>query len=319
MAWLIGIDEAGYGPNLGPFVMTAVGCRLQGPHTKIDLWEALRQAVRRAEGPDDGRIAIDDSKALYSSSKGLMALERSVAAAMGEPEPFPVVLRDLLARLNHGYPGLEAEVWYTGTKSLPACPDQENLETLACRFAHACQEAGVSSWWVESVIVCAPQFNALLQTHGTKGAVLADALARLVRSGQQVTAGHEPVAYAIDKHGGRNTYAAQLQDELAEGIVAVEEEGMNSSAYRVNGIDREVRFCFQPRADATYLCVALASMISKYVRELLMAEFNAFWLGRVPGLKPTAGYPGDAGRFMDAIRPAACKLGLADDAIWRRR
>src|SRR5437016_4219233 len=32
MPWLIGMDEAGYGPNLGPFVMSAVACKVpEGP------------------------------------------------------------------------------------------------------------------------------------------------------------------------------------------------------------------------------------------------------------------------------------------------
>ena len=74
-----------------------------------------------------------------------------------------------------------------------------------------------------------------------------------------------------------------------------------------------------PRADAEHFCVALASMVSKYLREVLMLEFNRFWQGHVPGLKPTAGYPGDAARFFDAIRPAAKLLGIPEAALWRRK
>ena len=76
---------------------------------------------------------------------------------------------------------------------------------------------------------------------------------------------------------------------------------------------------FQPRADAEHFSVALASMVSKYVREVLMGEFNRFWCEQVPGLKPTAGYPGDSRRFYDAIRPAAERLGIPEAALWRRK
>jgi hypothetical protein len=60
-------------------------------------------------------------------------------------------------------------------------------------------------------------------------------------------------------------------------------------------------------------------MVSKYLRELFMGEFNAFWQRHVPGLKPTAGYPGDANRFFDAIRPKVSELGLSDSMVWRAR
>jgi hypothetical protein len=60
-------------------------------------------------------------------------------------------------------------------------------------------------------------------------------------------------------------------------------------------------------------------MVSKYLRELLMREFNHFWQGHVPDLKPTAGYPADAARFFEAIRPAAERLGLSEAALWRKK
>ena len=129
----------------------------------------------------------------------------------------------------------------------------------------------------------------------------------------------EPIWFFVDKHGGRNNYAAMLQSALTDGMVVAFEEGRERSVYRVMGMKREVRLTFQPRADAEHFCVSLASMVSKYVREMLMKEFNQFWQTHLPELKPTAGYPGDAVRYYEAIRPVAEKLGLAEDALWRKQ
>src|SRR5947208_1634913 len=60
MPWVVGIDEAGYGPNLGPLVQAAVALRL--PDGDEAGWETLRPHVagrgaaggllRQAGGPE---------------------------------------------------------------------------------------------------------------------------------------------------------------------------------------------------------------------------------------------------------------------------
>jgi ribonuclease HII len=68
-----------------------------------------------------------------------------------------------------------------------------------------------------------------------------------------------------------------------------------------------------------FLSVALASMVSKYLRELAMQAFNEFWRRHVPDLRPTAGYPTDARRFKQAIEPMCKQLGIDDRLLWRCR
>ena len=64
---------------------------------------------------------------------------------------------------------------------------------------------------------------------------------------------------------------------------------------------------------------ALASMFSKYVREAYMARFNRFWSSHMPGLKPTAGYPQDAQRFLRDIAEIRDRLGIELTALVRMR
>jgi hypothetical protein len=72
-----------------------------------------------------------------------------------------------------------------------------------------------------------------------------------------------------------------------------------------------------PRADGSDGLVALASIVSKTIRELWMDVFNGYWCSRVPGLRPTAGYPNDSKRFRAAIEPAAA-VEQCDPAMWWR-
>jgi hypothetical protein len=230
------------------------------------------------------------------------------------------VLAELVGALAPGgRAALGEECWYRGDTPLPVQADREGLASSGERFARSCAEAGVARGLVRSVVVCPARFNALVQRWNSKAIVLSLALAELLRDNHGPASDGEPVAVFIDKHGGRNSYAATLQQAVPAGMVIAEEEGAERSTYRVAGLGREVRLTFEPRADAAHFGVALASMVSKYLRELLMLEFNRFWQGHVPGLKPTAGYPGDAGRFFEAIRPAALRLGVPEAALWRCR
>jgi hypothetical protein len=198
---------------------------------------------------------------------------------------------------------------------MPIAANSKLVSRAAVQFHRVCTRRHVE-WQVPACeVVCPTRFNRITDETGSKGAVLGRAFVELV--GRLASLIAEPCTFFIDKHGGRNSYAALVQTALPGRMVVTTEESAERSTYHAVAPPADARFIFCPRADEDHFCVALASMVSKYVRELLMLEFNRFWASHVPGLKPTAGYPSDASRFYEAIRPAASTLGIPESALWR--
>jgi hypothetical protein len=127
---------------------------------------------------------------------------------------------------------------------------------------------------------------------------------------------NEPVIVVCDKHGGRNRYGRLLQQQFVDTLVEVYEESMAESVYRWTRGDTRIEARFRMGGEA-FLPTALASMVSKYLRELAMRAFNDFWCCEIPELRRTAGYPRDAQRFKTAIAERQLALQIADNVVWR--
>jgi ribonuclease HII len=80
-----------------------------------------------------------------------------------------------------------------------------------------------------------------------------------------------------------------------------------------------VRIVFREKGEEHCMSVAVASMLSKYLREGLMRRFNAFWRQYLPEVAPTAGYYGDGQRFLQDIDATRRQLGIGDEMLVRAR
>jgi hypothetical protein len=317
---LVGIDEAGYGPNLGPLVVAAVWAQVPQDARSDSLWQRLGPAVSRHPPSEPDAIVIDDSKKVYSGGSGLDQLERTALAWLGFAGNPPATLRQLWTGCClTPAADLDENPWYAEQDvGLPRLLAAEQLDAARRDLCSALTRAGCDGAGLACQIIMPRRFNELVRRGSSKAAALFQVNAELLRHVWQVSPASR-IEVVLDKHGGRNFYGALLQQEFSETLVWVGREGRAASHYSLASAGRELRASFLPRADSAHLLVAAASMVAKYLRELWMELFNAYWTRQLPGLEPTAGYPSDSRRFWTAIRPLTRRLRLDKQLVWRSR
>jgi ribonuclease HII len=379
MGILIGMDEAGYGPNFGPLVVAATawhvregsGFRLQDSANgsvelasgktnrkksaksdastrdapiaiadpkpiagrrqpiadHLDLYRLLRPTVSKT--PSDRRIAIADSKLLYTPGLGLRQLERglhSVLRSMCQVLSCWSELIEYCAADPDGHH--KRTCWPDGHNcALPLDAASDELLRLEPRFTRACESAQIRPLFIRARLVFPAEFNDLVDHYGTKGAALSHVTVGLLREvidkvdhlPQSLVPSPQPPTHVVcDKHGGRNFYTALLQHHFSEHWIEPVYESHTESRYEWGAPESRICASFRMQGER-FLPTALASMTAKYLRELSMRAFNTFWCAHVADLRPTAGYPKDSHRFRKDIRAAQRKLGIEDHVLWRNR
>lgn len=292
---LIGIDEAGYGPLLGPLCHGVAAIRVsEAPDgSPPNLWKALRPAVARAGAKR--ALAIDDSKKVYQAGKNLRGLERGVYAFLVCARATqPVSRADLQALLPEvDLSELSRDAWLDEIDP-PAYDETFKTE----RLQKALERIGAQVVTVCARAVSARAFNVSIEKGANKAEanwrVTAYELARL----REMSLPGERIFAAIDRQGGRKFYASLLCEIFQTALIQVECETNIASIYRLDDGGREIRVGFFVGGESHHLPVALASMAAKLAREKYMERFNAFFQRHQPGLKRTAGYYGDAHRFL---------------------
>ena len=321
MPFLIGTDEAGYAPNLGPLVISATVWHYDGNPLKDDLYKCLRsvitkQATLKARAR---RLPIADSKLLYKPPCGLGTLERSVLALLSLVDCCPTQWQEIWRMLDADWElHLEQLPWHVNYDlELPVEADREELVKLHAKLRECFERARVRLVAVRSTAVFPERFNNSTTEYGSKGETLSKLTLRLIGEVLPLCTG-EPVFVVCDKHGGRNCYGRLLQQQFPDPLVEVRFESGLQSVYGWGDGDGRIEVRFRMGGES-FLPAALASMVSKYLRELAMRAFNDFWCCRVPDLRPTAGYPTDAHRFRRAISATQAELGIDDAILWRCR
>jgi hypothetical protein len=308
MAILVGIDEAGYGPVLGPLVVSAAVFELPGEQLGEPMWDLLRQSVCKRKAGSAGRVIINDSKKLSSSPKSkttkkYQVLQRSVLACLAAQgdKGLPESLEDLLVSVRgYAVEELKQYPWYKGAvETFQLDYDRDDVATAANALGQTMVNKAVGLLHLWSKPLLAGEFNRQVGASQNKATVLFGLVSKFIDAAQKKYGeSTNNLQIVVDKQGGRSHYRPLLQRLYPEWTMKILKETDGVSSYQLIDRDRQMKIHFVAKGDDRHLPVALASMASKLVRELFMELLNRYFQVKCPGIKPTAGYYQDGQRFL---------------------
>jgi ribonuclease HII len=305
----VGIDENGLGPRLGPLVVTAVVAETSGAGTA------------RAEGRPRGamRARLGDSKRLVAFGDTALgeAWARAVARRMGfgDPDGPDALVRalslDTAEALRSPCPPAHArQCWSAAGETFVAEP---KLVGKVERDLARLFDQGIDVRRAACVIKCTRRLNDGLTEGKTRFDQDLHAMERLALDARD-RAGSDVFAMC-GKVGGFDRYADAF-GPMNGRLHAVAQEGRARSEYVVPGFGR---IAFVRDADDKHLLVCMASLIGKWVRDLLMSRIVRYHREHDPELPDASGYHDPVtSRFVEATRLTRKRRSLPDDCFERR-
>jgi ribonuclease HII len=302
MAILAGIDEAGFGPILGPLVVSSSVFRVPENLVWANLWEILRTSISDKRTGLKGRLLIADSKKAFTRSIGVRHLRRTVLAVLKHLGTEPNNLTGLVSALCPDCLEHLAEYqWYKQVNNYLLDRDDGDIGIAASMLRADLANRHIELLGLKSRCLEVAHYNKMVAAIKNKAKVLFTAVAELMQAAIDEFKG-EDLEIVVDRQGGRSHYQRELQLMFDDSQLRIVHEDQHRSSYEMRSGERRIRVHFVVGADSRFLPVALASMACKYLREVLVDNINRYFTGFNAAIKPTAGYWTDGLRFIADIK-----------------
>ncbi|UCE99128.1 MAG: hypothetical protein JSV82_08095 [Planctomycetota bacterium] len=319
MVVLVGIDEAGFGPILGPLVVSSSTFLLPHHLLTSDLWQILRKSVGSRRKHLAGRLLITDSKKAFNKSLGTKHLKRTILACLRCLDKKPATLTELL---NHLCPDclnrLETYPWYREVEKYKILTDETDAAIVSAVLGEDLVTNGIELLELKSYCLDVAYYNKMVDTVKNKASVLFTATSRLIKNAFD-NFGGEVLQIIVDRQGGRVRYQRILQRMFPEMELKILIESPTNSSYELQADGKQMRLHFAVDADERFFPVSLASMLSKYLRELLVDNINRYFVSHCSQLRPTAGYWKDGLRFIDDLKKNIPHVSFDSNRLIRSR
>ena len=298
----MGIDEAGFGPILGPLVVSSSTFSLPDNLIKADLWRVLKKSVGKQRRRLAGRLLIADSKKSYSRSVGIKHLERTVQVCLNNLQRQPGTLGALLSILcPECVERLKNYPWYKDFGGCDISCNDADVKIASSVFAGEMKSKDIKLLDIKSCCLDVGYYNKMVGSVRNKSTVLFTATAALIKRAFDKFP-DEQLQIMVDRQGGRVHYRTVLQRMFPDMELEILKETERNSSYQLRAGEKKMRLHFVVGADEQFFPVSLASMVSKYLRELLIGNINRYFADFHAELKPTAGYWKDGLRFIEDLK-----------------
>ncbi len=286
-AHFVGIDENGYGPILGPLVVTLVEGEIVGDplkDTRIDRYlfpihiadskKVFQRSEHSYSGGEIAAHAILDSAGIKAATLSELVIKltgRSPRELFGGCD----ILLDL-------YKDVELPLWARFLKESRLPSFLRNLNIVLKN--------------IKSHLIFPKQFNELVELFDNKALVDLFLFLDLLKGQPQSTVA------LLGKIGGMKRYMPYLQKLGIEVSNLIQEKRFISSYFvRVDG--NEIRLHFIQDGDELFFPIAFSSIVGKYLRELFMYTLNRA-LGFDSRIPYASGYRHDkkTHELIEAIR-----------------